>query len=42
MVRRKFLLNCFLDEGSNITCVDEDVVEERGKELIAVNEMNEN
>ena len=29
--KKKMLVNCFLDEGSNITCVNEDVVEERGE-----------
>ena len=29
--KKKILVNCFLDEGSNITCVNEDVVEERGQ-----------
>ena len=43
--KKKMLVNCFLDEGSNTTYVNEDVVEELGvkgeKELITVNVAND-
>ena len=43
--KKKILVNCFLDEGSNTTYVNEDVVEELGvtgeKELITVNVAND-
>ena len=42
---KKMLVNCFLDEGSNTTYVNEDVVEKLGvkgeKELITVNLAND-
>ena len=43
--KKKILVNCFLDEGSNTTYVNEGVVEELGvkgeKELITVNVAND-
>ena len=43
--KKKMLLDCFLDEGSNTTYVNEDAVEELGgkgeKELITVNIAND-
>ena len=43
--RKRILVNCFLDEGSDTTYVNEDVVEELGvkgeKELITVNVAND-
>jgi len=43
--KKKMLVNCFLDEGSDTTYVNEDVVEELGvkgeKEIITVNVVND-
>ena len=43
--KKRILVNCFLDEGSGTTYVNEDVVEELGvkgeKELITVNVAND-
>jgi len=43
--KKRMLVNCFLDEGSDTTYVNEDVVEELGvkgeKELITVNVAND-
>ena len=42
---KRILVNCFLDEGSDSTYINEDLVEELGvrgrKELITVNEAND-